>query len=72
MPPSQQTSFDPTDHLLPPAHKSSTGAIVGIVIIITVLIIGALYFWGAHLNTQSTEDALPFILGDGSETMRQN
>lgn len=30
-------------------HKTSWGAALGIVIIILVLIVGALYFWGAKL-----------------------
>jgi hypothetical protein len=30
--------------------RPGIGAIVGIVIIVVLLIFGALYFWGAHLN----------------------
>ncbi len=33
--------------------KSSVGAIIGIVIIIIVLAIGGLYFWGAELNNDA-------------------
>ena len=35
-----------------PAPAKSAGPIVGIIIIIVVLIIGALYFYGAQLNHQ--------------------
>ena len=72
MPPSNPPPFDPTDlpaqagHLLPPAQKSSVGPIVGIVIIVALLIVGAFYFWGAFLNAQNPEDVLPLIPGDDS------
>lgn len=42
------------------------GPVVGIIIIVILLVIGALYFWGAHLNAQDPEDQLPLIPGDGS------
>lgn len=69
--------FELKDHLLPrpseaggegvpAAQKSSVGPIVGIVIIVALLIGGALYFWGAHLNAQDPEKELPLILGDAS------
>jgi len=62
MPPGNQTSFDPTDHLLPAGRKSSAGPIIGTIIIIALLIVGALYFWGAHLNEQ--QNPPPYIPGD--------
>lgn len=34
--------------------ESKLGPIVGIVIVVIVLIIGALYFWGAKLNNDNT------------------
>lgn len=42
------------EKLLEPPHQTngSWGAILGIVIIIIVLIVGALYFWGAQLEKQ--------------------
>ena len=64
MSPSNPTPVDPRDHLLPPAQKSSVGPIVGIVIIVVLLIVGALYFWGAHLDDQNPENNLPLIPGD--------
>lgn len=45
-----------------PARKP-VGAWVGTVIVILVLALGALYFWGAKLNTDNP-DNLPFILGN--------
>jgi len=55
--------FIPKDELLlPPARKSGAGPIIGIVIIIALLILGALYFWGAHINAQKNrENQLPLI-----------
>ena len=45
------------EKLLPAAHGGdSWGAFIGIVIIIIVLVVGALYFWGAQLEKQ---EALP-------------
>jgi len=52
-----------SDHLLP-AHKKSSGPLVGTVIIVVLLLIGALYFWGAALNRKNTVDQLPLIQGD--------
>ena len=77
MPPSTQSPFDPTDlpaqagHLLPQGHpdrarKSSAGPVAGTIIIIVLLIIGALYFWGAHVNQQ--KNLPPYIPADTSTT----
>lgn len=35
--------------------ESKIGPIIGIIIVVIVLIIGALYFWGQKLNNQTTE-----------------
>ena len=40
------------EKLLPAASGGSWGAFIGIVIIIIVLVVGALYFWGAQLEKQ--------------------
>ena len=40
------------DKFLPPAHGGSWGAFFGIVIIVIVLVVGALYFWGMQLEKQ--------------------
>lgn len=37
------------------------GPVVGAVIIILVLALGALYFWGAQLNKEKETDTLPLI-----------
>lgn len=69
MPPIQLPSpITDTDHLLarpklmsggelPTARKQPAGPIVGIVIILILTIIGALYFWGAYLNRPSAGSA---------------
>ncbi|RJQ34897.1 hypothetical protein C4556_01270 [Candidatus Parcubacteria bacterium] len=44
--------------------SSSLGPVIGAIIVILVLGLGALYFWGAQLNEQP--DELPFIPGDGT------
>lgn len=47
-----------------PAPKpSSAGPIIGAIIVIIVLGLGALYFWGARLNERAPDD-LPLIPGD--------
>lgn len=43
--------------------RAPIGPWVGTVIVIAVLALGALYFWGAKLN-QENADQLPFILGN--------
>lgn len=50
----------------PPAQKTAIGPIVGVIIIVALLIIGALYFWGAHLDATNPENNLPLILGNDS------
>ena len=57
--PSQTTPVSPAP------EKSSAGPIVGTIIVIVLLALGALYFWGARLNRE-TPDELPFIPGDDS------
>jgi flagellar basal body-associated protein FliL len=38
-------------------EKNSTGALIGSIIVIIVLVLGAIYFWGGKLN--STRDNAP-------------
>ncbi len=45
------------EKLLPAPHTSSWGAWFGIIIILIVLLIGALYFWGAKLTRDDTNSA---------------
>lgn len=48
-----------------PQKPSSAGPIIGTTIVIVLLALGALYFWGARLNERVPEE-LPFIPGDDS------
>jgi hypothetical protein len=69
MPPQSSIPNPNEDRLLPPAQKSGAGPVVGIVIIIALLILGALYFWGARLNAQQNpENQLPLIPASDSNT----
>lgn len=45
-------------------EKSSAGPVIGAIIVIVILALGALYFWGAQLNQKP--DALPFIPDDNT------
>jgi len=67
MPPQDHNPISDSDHLLP-EHKKSSGPIVGIVIIIALLFIGAFYSWGAALNRRNTASPLPLIPGDATTT----
>lgn len=67
MPPSHQPPpFDPTDHLLTQGRRSSVGPVVGIIIIIVLMVVGGLYFWGAYLN-QEPHDPPPSIATNNLE-----
>lgn len=46
------------------AEREPLGPLVGAGIVVILLIIGALYFWGAELNKQPQQDNLPFITGE--------
>jgi uncharacterized protein HemX len=49
----------------PEAPKNGSGGpVVAIIIIIALLILGGLYFWGAQLNQMTSEESLPLIPGD--------
>jgi hypothetical protein len=66
MPPTQPQPIRP-EPLLPPAKKSEPiGPLVGVIIIILVLALGGLYFWGAQLNREKEQEQLPFIPNDAS------
>jgi hypothetical protein len=51
---------------MPQRQKSGMGATVGIVIIVVLMLFGALYFWGAHLNAQKSQPTPPLIPADNS------
>jgi hypothetical protein len=71
MPPSSNTPLiqNPIEQkkLLPEGEKKSAfGPLIGIIVIIVLSGFGALYFWGAYLNKQNSQQELPFIPGDNS------
>ena len=47
-----------------PQHRKPVGPIAGAVIIIILLVVGGLYFYGAKLNSQLAPEA-PYIPDDG-------
>lgn len=47
------------EKLLTAPHHTSWGAALGIVIILILLVVGALYFWGAKLTREDEASALP-------------
>ncbi len=51
------------EKLLPAPHHTSWGAVLGIIIILLVLIVGALYFWGTELAEQDAKNAKPINAG---------
>jgi hypothetical protein len=44
---------------LPAPHHTSWGAFIGIIIIVSILIVGALYFWGAKLEKADNVNLSP-------------
>lgn len=64
--PSMSTPPAPQTPLAPP-EKSSVGPLVGTAIIIAILAVGGLYFWGSKLNKEGAmNNTPPVILGDDS------
>jgi hypothetical protein len=47
-----------------PAPRSSFGSTIGILVVIVLLALGGLYFWGTKLN--QTPEAMPYIPNDAS------
>lgn len=62
------TSID-VSHMLPEhtvtKRRGGAGPLVSAVIIVSLLIFGGLYFWGAELNERESEQ-LPFIPADST------
>ena len=56
MPPTQNPGSTP-----PVIQPESVGPVIGAVIIVAMLGLGALYFWGKHLNEAAP---VPYIPGD--------
>ena len=46
--------------------RKPVGPVIGTAIILVLLILGGLYFWGAHLNR--TQNPPPLILGNDTQT----
>jgi len=53
-----------------PKKKGGAGATAGIVIIVILMLFGALYFWGAYLNSKNQNQQLPLIPGDATTTIQ--
>jgi len=53
MEPILPSPIDQNEKLLLPKRKEH-GPLVGVIIVIVVLVFGALYFWGAYLNTHTS------------------
>jgi hypothetical protein len=59
-----------TDHLLEEHNKPAAGSgpVIGVIIIVFMLSLGALYFWGARLNKHS--EPLPLIPDQTEKTVQ--
>jgi hypothetical protein len=53
--------------MLPPHERSGIGPTVGIIIIVVLVLFGALYFWGAYLNSKNSVEQVPFIPDNSTE-----
>ena len=61
---------------MPPSQKKPIGPVIGIIIIVLILILGGLYFWGEKLNlnngyqqtTEETSDAQTDQLNEQSSS----
>lgn len=55
-----QPIMTPPENVIPPQmpEKTSMSGIVGTIIIIALIILGGLYFWGKRINTQKEATAL--------------
>lgn len=64
--PTELPAPTPTDHLLASHVKrsKSVGPTVGIIIVVVLMLLGALYFWGARLNREQAP--VPYIPGDSA------
>lgn len=61
MPPSPEAPID-TDHTLPAHQNKSVGPVIGTIIILIILIMGALYFLSVRLNKEGTaQNQIPYI-----------
>jgi hypothetical protein len=61
MPPASQSPID-TSYALPVAVSKPIGPTVGVFIVVILLIVGGLYFWGARLNKENEmRNQIPYI-----------
>ena len=51
-----------------PQNKSSIGSIIGTIIIIAIIILGGLYFWGKRIEESKLKQQL---ISDATETTQQ-
>ena len=59
IPASPPRATSATNPLPAPKRESSIGPIIGIIIVIAVLLVGALYFWGQHLSKVDLQEGKP-------------
>ncbi len=54
------TEGTPANNMQPPAHenKSSIGSIIGTIIVIAIIILGGLYFWGKRIDEARMKESL--------------
>lgn len=65
MPPLGNSPFSTPPIVTPPKEpEKKSGPIIGIIIIVLLLALGGLYFWGARLNARDRAADLPLIPGD--------
>lgn len=50
-------------------NKSGIGSIIGIIIIISIIILGGLYFWGKRIEESKLKEAL--VNGGNSQVMQE-
>lgn len=65
----------PENNMPTQPEKSSTGALIGSIIVIIILILGAIYFWGGKLNksenTMPTENTETSVVSDIEDELGQ-
>ncbi len=63
------TGSAPMNNMQPPLHenKSSIGSIIGTIIVIAIIILGGLYFWGKRIDEAKMKESL--VSNDPVETV---
>lgn len=57
-----------TERMLPP-KKSSVGPLIGIIIILVLLVVGAFYIWGQRLNEKHAAEQAALELKSSTTTL---